>query len=594
MTQHLVPEQGCVTLQSAVEPVTEPPPESSACLNDDEVVLFAEGTLSGSRLARLESHLDSCSTCQHLINAVARALDTVRESSALGGYSSLFTPGSVIANRYRIDRFLARGGMGEVYEAFDQELGERVALKTVVSTACDSPRAERKLKGEVQLARRISHPNVCRIYDLGVHEPSGSRPRVRFLTMEFIDGESLGRRLKAGPLPIAEASAIARQLLAGLAAAHEAGVLHRDFKSDNVMLRREAGAGQEVVITDFGLARVLDPRGPAGISDSAHMVGSPAYMAPEQVMGHELGAETDVFAFGVVFFEMLTGKLPFEGESAIVAAMNRLSQAAQPPSSLCEGLPRRFDEFVLKCLRRERKRRFADARSALAALEALPPSGRLVTRRRWTRPGVVATLIIGAACATALYAEQHAQSARGGAPSEPTTPEPVSTTLAAPSLAPSNPPPNEPTTVSANSGARAVMDALIAIPSAAGSFSNEPASASAEPIANLAARSVPARPRGHAPGHERSKSAPPSASVPAITETPSPAADLPGGTDLPGGADPLPAPAAPVSQFESASALPVVKAPVRIAAPASEPPAHPPPGARAARDRLLNPFEAPQ
>ncbi|MET0410257.1 MAG: protein kinase, partial [Polyangiaceae bacterium] len=415
MTQHLLPEQGCITRPSNLDPPSEREPASSGCLHDDEVVLFVEGALPRDRLELLEAHLDSCATCQHLINAVARALDSVRESTTLGGYSSLFAPGSVVANRYRIERFLARGGMGEVYEAFDQELSERVALKTVVSTACDSPRAERKLKGEVQLARRISHPNVCRIYDLGVHEPSGGRARVHFLTMEFIEGESLGRRLKSGPLPSSEASAIARQLLGALAAAHEAGVLHRDFKSDNVMLRR-TGSASEAVITDFGLARALDPCRPAGVSDSTYMVGSPAYMAPEQVMGHELGAETDVFAFGVVFFEMLTGKLPFEGESAIVAAMSRLSRAAEAPSSVLEGLTRRYDELVLKCLQRERKRRFADARSALAALEALPPSGRLLNERRGRREGAVLSALVALAGGAALYVAERGPTA---APAQP-------------------------------------------------------------------------------------------------------------------------------------------------------------------------------
>ena len=569
MTQHLLPEQGCITLQGTLDPPSEREPQGSGCLHDDEVVLFAEGCLPRARLELLEAHLDSCATCQHLINAVARALDSVRESSTLGGYSSLFAPGSVVANRYRIERFLARGGMGEVYEAFDQELSERVALKTVVSTACDSPRAERKLKGEVQLARRISHPNVCRIYDLGVHEPSGGRARVHFLTMEFIEGESLGRRLKSGPLPSDEASAIARQLLGALAAAHEAGVLHRDFKSDNVMLRR-AGSSVEAVITDFGLARALDPCRPAGVSDSTHMVGSPAYMAPEQVMGHELGAETDVFAFGVVFFEMLTGKLPFEGESAIVAAMSRLSRAANAPSSVREGLTRRFDELVLKCLQRERKRRFADARSALAALEALPPSGHLLNDRRGRREGAVLSALIALAGGAALYVAERGPTLPPARPASlsdyaATAPAPVAARAAA--TATSNRVPEEP---SVNAAVAPPMPQQVSAPSA--SAESVLARREAAPAARVREPKL-------APAHAQVLM--PTRSAPSPTPAP---ATAPSATVA---FVPLPAQAPSANPLAPSPTAPA--APPVVAAPAPAPIAP-----SAARDRLLNPFEAPE
>jgi hypothetical protein len=561
MTQHLLPEQGCITRPSTLDRPSEREPASSGCLHDDEVVLFAEGALPRDRLELLEAHLDSCVTCQHLINAVARALDSVRESTTLGGYSSLFAPGSVVANRYRIERFVARGGMGEVYEAFDQELSERVALKTVVSTACDSPRAERKLKGEVQLARRISHPNVCRIYDLGVHEPSAGRARVHFLTMEFIEGESLGRRLKSGPLPSDEASTIARQLLGALAAAHEAGVLHRDFKSDNVMLRR-AGSTPEAVITDFGLARALDPCRPAGVSDSMHMVGSPAYMAPEQVMGHELGAETDVFAFGVVFFEMLTGKLPFEGESAIMAAMSRLSQAACAPSSVREGLTRRYDELVLKCLQRERKRRFADAKGVLAALEALPPNGRLMNERRGRREGAVLSALVALAGGAALYVAERSPTAA------PAQPAPASEHAAA-AQAPV-PARETPAATSSDRPEEPSVNAAVAPParqpSPAPSASSEAPRARREAAAGSArvreAKLAPSPPQVLTHTRATTKEAPALGTAPATAPTPAVAF-------------------APLPAVTPSAAPPTPTAP----APALVPPS-------AARDRLLNPFEA--
>src|SRR5450432_1016482 len=256
-----------------------------SCLGDGDIVAFAQGTLPSGKLPEAHAHLDACQTCQRLLTEAAHALATAATTpeveSAGRGWNTTFQPGLLVAKRYRIVRFIARGGMGEVYEAFDEELQQRVALKTVTAAASDSPEAVRRLKGEVQLARRVSHPNVCRIYDFGTHALSDSTP-LSFLTMEFVEGETLGQYIRlGGALPLSEARELAREMLLGLSAAHDAGVLHRDFKSDNVILRPDGALGCTPLILDFGLARALDQESQQGTSSSnPTLVGTFSYIAP--------------------------------------------------------------------------------------------------------------------------------------------------------------------------------------------------------------------------------------------------------------------------------------------------------------------------
>jgi serine/threonine protein kinase len=274
-----------------------------------------------------------------------------------------------ISQRYRIVRFVARGGMGEVYEARDEALGERIALKTVSAHDAGDTEALRALKMEVQLARRISHKNVCRIYDLGKHVlPNGSG--VGFLTMEFIDGASLAERIAASvKLEVDTARAIAIGILEGLRAAHQAGVIHRDLKSDNVMLRTDREGVLEPVLMDFGLASALNPN-ESRVSGDQALVGSLAYMAPEQVRGEPLRVATDLYAFGVILFEMLTGRLPFEGPTPAIAAIRRLQEPAPSLRSIDPHLPVELERVIARCLERDPKRRYSSAKAILEALGA--------------------------------------------------------------------------------------------------------------------------------------------------------------------------------------------------------------------------------
>ena len=355
-------------------------------------------------------HLDHCETCQSLLNAAAHALATAATAPLQDGeeatWNTTFRPGTLVGWRYLIRDFIARGGMGEVYDAFDRELQEHVALKTVNSTACDNPNAVRRLKAEVQLARRVSHPNVCRIYDFGTHAMNDTGALISFLTMELLNGETLGQRVRlSGALPVAEACELAREMLRGLCAAHDAGVLHRDLKSDNVMLRENDSGGCSPLILDFGLARALGHDSQHASASHPHLVGTFGYIAPEQLEGKPHSRASDVYSFGVVWFEMLTGELPFESESSpALAALERLHRPAPAPSSKNSEVSKELDAVVLRCLNRSPKERFRTAAEVLTALDELETRRRYRSKKRVLTPFLLAALPV--AVLVAYFAQQ--------------------------------------------------------------------------------------------------------------------------------------------------------------------------------------------
>ncbi len=389
------------TLASPLGPQREQAaPSFGHCLGNDDILAFVQGQFEGDNLERVHVHVDACDICQRLVAEAAQALDAEPISeTARPSWNTVFQSNAMIGKRYRVLRLVARGGMGEVYEAYDTALHERIALKTVTSTDCDSVKAVRSLKAEVQLARRISHPNVCRIYDLGTHVTERSGAEICFLVMEFVEGECLGKRLRQrGALPFELAQSIAHQLLLGLRAAHQAGILHRDFKSDNVMLRHEGNGRVTPVILDFGLARALNESGNMATTQNQGqgMVGTIGYMAPEQIEGEPLSTASDLYAFGIVWFEMLTGRLPFEGDTPVASAMARLHRPPAVPSSLNPQVPGWLDDIVLCCLSRHRSNRFTSAEQvldAIASAQAATPSELPVSSRigrRWR----AATLVV--------------------------------------------------------------------------------------------------------------------------------------------------------------------------------------------------------
>ncbi len=253
--------------------------------------------------------------------------------------------------------------MGTVYRANDIELEETVALK-VLKPELGSPAFIERFRREVKLARRVTHPNVARMYDIGDHDGT------RFLTMEFIDGHSLTEILRRNVrMPVPRVLDIATHVCAGLSAAHRAGVVHRDLKPDNVMIARDG----RVVITDFGIAR--EPLGDAGKHTLGGIVGTPAYMAPEQIEARpDIDGRADIYALGVMLFELLTGELPWKGDSALALAAARLYTDAPNPCSLRSDLPALVGEVVLRCMAREPEQRFVDPSDVAQALARATPT----------------------------------------------------------------------------------------------------------------------------------------------------------------------------------------------------------------------------
>ncbi len=292
--------------------------------------------------------------------------------------STLFRPDEVVSERYRIRRFIARGGMGEVYEAEDLELRQMVALKTVHPRDATHEVAIERFKREIYLARKVTHANVCRIYDVGYHaRPDGTS--VIYLTMELLEGETLSHRIRRqGTFSPAEGLPIARQMMSALAAAHAAGVIHRDFKSENVFLV-PSPEGTRVVVTDFGVARGVEyDQFAAQVTIVDAAVGTPAYMAPEQIEGGALTAAIDQYALGVVLFEMVTGDLPFAGDTPLATAVKRLTQAPPSPEELVPGLDPRWVAVIRRCMARYPADRFLsvlDADRTLVGETPAPPPG---------------------------------------------------------------------------------------------------------------------------------------------------------------------------------------------------------------------------
>ena len=287
-----------------------------------------------------------------------------------------FLPGRLLAGRYRIIALLGRGGMGEVYRADDLTLGQPVALKFLPEDASRDETLLERFRNEVRLSRRVSHPNVCRVYDVG--EVDGHT----FFTMEYVDGEDLASLLRRiGRLPADKALEIARQLCAGLAAAHAKGVLHRDLKPANIMLD---GRGQ-VVVTDFGLAGLVDQ-----IPGSDLRSGTPAYMAPEQLEGREVNTKSDIYSLGLVLFEIFTGKRAFNVESLPELVRARSESAPSKPSSLVKDLDPAVERVILRCLEADPANRPSSVLNVAAALPGGDPLAAALAAGETPSPQMVA------------------------------------------------------------------------------------------------------------------------------------------------------------------------------------------------------------
>jgi eukaryotic-like serine/threonine-protein kinase len=283
-----------------------------------------------------------------------------------------FAPGSILDQRYRIVGRLGKGGMGEVYRADDLRLGQPVALKFLPESVDRDPARLTQLHTEVRMARQVSHPNVCRVYDVGEYEGH------TFLSMEYVDGEDLASLLRRiGRFPQDRAIELTRQICAGLAAAHDRGVVHRDLKPANIML----DGGGKIRITDFGLA---------GTTGEVLRAGTPAYMAPEQLSGAEVTPRSDIYALGLVLYELFTGQRALDARTMAELIAKREQAGIVPPSELVRDLDADIERVIMRCLQPDPARRPASAIAVAAALPGGDPLAAALAAGETPSPDMVA------------------------------------------------------------------------------------------------------------------------------------------------------------------------------------------------------------
>jgi len=284
------------------------------------------------------------------------------------------TVGSMFADRYQIIEELGKGGMGKVYKAIDKEVEEKVALKLIRPEIAAEEKRITRFRNELKTARKISHKNVCRMFDLG---------RVGdtyYITMEYVSGEDLKSTMRrVGSLSTGKAILIAKQVCYGLAEAHRQGIIHRDLKPQNIMIDRNGNA----LIMDFGIALSGEAK---GLTEDGTVIGTPEYMSPEQVEGKKVDRRSDVYSMGVILYEMVTGRIPFDGKTPMSVASKHLTERPREPRELNAQVPERLSRVILKSMQKEKERRYQSVEEMLLDLEEIErevsPTDRIVTERK--------------------------------------------------------------------------------------------------------------------------------------------------------------------------------------------------------------------
>ncbi len=372
-------------------------------LDEPTLRAYAQSKLDEDSRAEVERHADDCTKCKRALTMYLGRSSTpfaaevtlpARIDSGAADDPWMPTAGARIAGRYTIVKQLGRGGMGHVFQATDHELGIEVALKVLRPELTMSEEQIRHLRREILASRKISHPNVCRVFDLGRDE------RLYFITMELVGGTTLGDMLKGGSVPPQLALHVLRQLVSALAAAHAEGIVHRDLKPANVMV----DAASKVKVMDFGLARDL-----GGDHSLSGHVGTPAYWSPEQSRGESAGPPADLYALGLIAYQMLTGDATFR----------------QVRQWNFDAVPQAFRSWIRRCLRADPTERFVDAGAAAVALEDISVGALGPVSRRWIGAAaslaVVAVLVGAGVWATASRGSTSNRGEAATTPPEPTS-----------------------------------------------------------------------------------------------------------------------------------------------------------------------------
>jgi serine/threonine protein kinase len=317
--------------------------------------------------------------------------------------------GTLFAGRYQVIEELGSGGMGKVYKVMDKEVKEKIAIKVLKPEISFDERIIERFRNELKLARKISHPNVCRMYDL-LKEKG-----LYFITMEYVSGEDLKSTIaRVGLLSVGKALSIAEQVCKGLSEAHKLGVVHRDLKPHNIIIDRHGDAR----IMDFGIAHTLMTK---GLTETGVMIGTPEYMSPEQAVGEVTDPRSDIYSLGVILFELLTGTLPFKGDTAVGVALKQKTELPPNPKSLNPQIPDEVNKLILRCLEKDKNNRFQSATLLLEEISRIqrgfptteklipeiPPTTSGGKTKKWAfplvKPLVLVIVLLAAAAGYLLF-----------------------------------------------------------------------------------------------------------------------------------------------------------------------------------------------